>query len=604
MDPNNNASHKKRITSPSKRQRAYLNAYGIFNTSNVKQSTRKLAEGALGQQNLSRSSSDARNRIMVCVRKKPLSPKELAKGDTDIIKVYSGRLLRMSEPKVRVDLNKYIEVHEFAYDEVFDSNATNHDVYKRTAYRLVDHIFTGGKATCFAYGQTGSGKTYTMLHPQNGIYAMAARDIFKKIADRKQVDLSVVCSFYEIYQGHLYDLLNSRTKLFAREDANQNVRISNLKDVTVTSATELFRVFSSGNNSRTTGVTGTNSDSSRSHAILQIVIKNTGSDNVLGKLSFIDLAGSERGGERGDVGKQTRIEGSEINKSLLALKECIRALDQDSKHTPFRQSKLTQVLKDSFIGKNTRTCMIATISPSLSNSEHTLNTLRYADRVKEINPDSPSPAAAISPPPNDDTLFHHSKAMECLQTPSNYELLSAYPDEQNLFDEEMPESMSYTNDISNPFPPTPDRSIYNPTNSVADLNRTPSRRNSIYMPLFNTPSINNSSDWATSSPCNPKTIKSYIKDINIVYQVHSGEMLELKQHEDALFAEFSKILASLDNDKSTGLQQQNSNNKNNSSFSSHVWHLDDIMEKKIQSVMAVRKKLKELLVNSKIGLTS
>lgn len=103
----------------------------------------------------------------------------------------------------------------------------------------------------------------------------------------------------------------------------------------------------------------------------------------IGKLSFIDLAGSERGADRGEADLKTRMEGAEINKSLLALKECIRALDQDKRHTPFRQSKLTQVLKDSFVG-NSRTCMIATVSPNQSNSEHTLNTLRYADRVKEL----------------------------------------------------------------------------------------------------------------------------------------------------------------------------------------------------------------------------
>lgn len=96
-------------------------------------------------------------------------------------------------------------------------------------------------------------------------------------------------------------------------------------------------------------------------------------------MSFIDLAGSERGADRGEADTKTRMEGAEINKSLLALKECIRALDQDKRHTPFRQSKLTQVLKDSFVG-NSRTCMIATISPGGTNSEHTLNTLRYADR--------------------------------------------------------------------------------------------------------------------------------------------------------------------------------------------------------------------------------
>ena len=133
---------------------------------------------------------------------------------------------------------------------------------------------------------------------------------------------------------------------------------------------------------RTTGVTGANMDSSRSHAILQISFKEP--DNKLfSKISFIDLAGSERGADTIDQNKQTRMDGAEINKSLLALKECIRALDQDKKHTPFRGSKLTLVLKDSFTG-NCKTLMIANVSPSQSCCEHTLNTLRYADRVKEL----------------------------------------------------------------------------------------------------------------------------------------------------------------------------------------------------------------------------
>ena len=122
-------------------------------------------------------------------------------------------------------------------------------------------------------------------------------------------------------------------------------------------------------------------DSSRSHAILQISLKD--GNKVFGKMSFIDLAGSERGADVADTNKQTRMDGSEINKSLLALKECIRALDQDKKHTPFRGSKLTLVLKDSFTG-NCKTVMIGAISPSASSCEHTLNTLRYADRVKEL----------------------------------------------------------------------------------------------------------------------------------------------------------------------------------------------------------------------------
>ncbi|GJN18332.1 hypothetical protein PR202_gb05482 [Eleusine coracana subsp. coracana] len=131
-------------------------------------------------------------------------------------------------------------------------------------------------------------------------------------------------------------------------------------------------------------------ESSRSHAILQLAIKKRvdGNDSKpprpVGKLSFIDLAGSERGADTTDNDKQTRIEGAEINKSLLALKECIRALDNDQTHIPFRGSKLTEVLRDSFIG-NSRTVMISCISPSSGSCEHTLNTLRYADRVKSLS---------------------------------------------------------------------------------------------------------------------------------------------------------------------------------------------------------------------------
>ena len=128
-------------------------------------------------------------------------------------------------------------------------------------------------------------------------------------------------------------------------------------------------------------MTAANEGSSRGHAIMQIVIKERNKPH--GKISFIDLAGSERGADTINTDKQTRIDGAEINKSLLAPKECIRALDQDKNHTPFRRSPLPQVLKDSFTG-NANTLMLAIISPSSANSEHTLNTLRYADRVKEL----------------------------------------------------------------------------------------------------------------------------------------------------------------------------------------------------------------------------
>ncbi|KAF9539585.1 Kinesin-like protein kif24 [Mortierella hygrophila] len=358
--------------------------------------------GTLGR-NSSYTVNDMMAKIRVCVRKRPLSSKEIHRGEKDMASV-SGRQLAVDEPKVRLDMTKFIERHKFVFDEVFDSDATNEDVYRRTAYPLVQYLFEGGKATCFAYGQTGSGKTYTMLDDSQGLYVLAARDIFVKLRSPENSHLSIYMGFYEIYQGQLHDLLNERKKLHAREDGKNGVVVAGLKEFEIVNVEGLMQVFAYGNNARSTGSTRANADSSRSHAIMQIVLKDRASKTAIGKLSFIDLAGSERGADRGETDVKTRMEGAEINKSLLALKECIRALDQDKKHTPFRQSKLTQVLKDSFVG-NSRTCMIATISPNNSNSEHTLNTLRYADRVKELKAEGGAKGTAPSDTENymDDT---------------------------------------------------------------------------------------------------------------------------------------------------------------------------------------------------------
>ncbi|KAJ2415204.1 hypothetical protein GGI10_001850 [Coemansia sp. RSA 2530] len=342
--------------------------------------------------------SNLHDKIRVCVRKRPLNSKEKERGDKDIVVATGARSLSVMEPKVKVDLTKYIEESRFVFDEVFSENATNTQVYERTAKPLVEYIFGGGNATCFAYGQTGSGKTYTMLDAHNGLYIQAADDLFAMAARPEHSHLNVHVSFYEIYLTNLYDLLANRAKLNAREDANQNVCIQGLREVLVQSSDDLLSVFEYGNNCRSTGSTGANSDSSRSHAILQISLRDSTSQRgsvIRGKLSFIDLAGNERGADRGDrADKQTMMEGAEINKSLLALKECIRALDLNKKHQPFRQSKLTQVLKDSFLG-NSRACMVATISPNTSNSDNTLNTLRYADRVKAMK-NSNGPASLSS----------------------------------------------------------------------------------------------------------------------------------------------------------------------------------------------------------------
>ncbi|XP_009907204.2 kinesin-like protein KIF24 [Dryobates pubescens] len=324
-------------------------------------------------------------KIRVCVRKRPLGPREERRGEVNIITVEDKETLLLHEKKEAVDLTQYILQHVFYFDEVFGESCTNEDVYMKTAYPLIQHIFNGGNATCFAYGQTGAGKTYTMIgtHRNPGLYALAAKDIFRHLeASQSRKDLLVFISFYEIYCGQLYDLLNGRKRLFAREDSKHVVQIVGLREVQVNSVDLLLEVILKGGKERSTGATGVNSDSSRSHAIIQIQIKDT-ANRTFGRISFIDLAGSERAADARDSDRQTKMEGAEINQSLLALKECIRALDQEHAHTPFRQSKLTQVLKDSFIG-NSKTCMIANVSPSHIATEHTLNTLRYADRVKEL----------------------------------------------------------------------------------------------------------------------------------------------------------------------------------------------------------------------------
>ncbi|NXJ18280.1 KIF24 protein, partial [Dicrurus megarhynchus] len=324
-------------------------------------------------------------KIRVCVRKRPLCLREQRRGEVNIITVKDKETLLLHEKKEAVDLTQYILQHVFYFDEVFGESCTNQDVYMKTAYPLIQHIFNGGNATCFAYGQTGAGKTYTMIgnHRNPGLYALAAKDIFRHLeASPSRKDLTVLISFYEIYCGQLYDLLNGRKRLFAREDGKHVVQIVGLREVQVDSVDQLLEVILKGGKERSTGATGVNSDSSRSHAIIQIQIKDT-ANRAFGRISFIDLAGSERAADARDSDRQTKMEGAEINQSLLALKECIRALDQEHTHTPFRQSKLTQVLKDSFIG-NSKTCMIANVSPSHIATEHTLNTLRYADRVKEL----------------------------------------------------------------------------------------------------------------------------------------------------------------------------------------------------------------------------
>ena len=328
-------------------------------------------------------------KIRVVVRKRPLSAKEFSQGQEDIIQISEKKNVTVKETKTKINLEKYIEEHNFTFDIAYDEQTTNEIIYLECLRPMIQSAFLSkSKITCFAYGQTGSGKTFTMMgQGQNcpGLYLFASYDIFNIIETNDSFkNLQIYSSFYEIYSGKLFDLLNNRKTLIAREDAKQNINIVGLTEKKVVNLQGLMTLIESGEKARTVGVTGANSDSSRSHGVLQIRIVNPVNDSLHGKITFVDLAGSEREADKIDVDKKTRIDGAEINKSLLALKECIRALDMDKKHAPFRGSKLTLVLRDSFIGANCKTLMIANISPSSSSADHTLNTLRYADRVKEL----------------------------------------------------------------------------------------------------------------------------------------------------------------------------------------------------------------------------
>ncbi|XP_068521191.1 kinesin-like protein KIF2A isoform X8 [Anas acuta] len=365
--------------------------------------------GSLDYRPLTTADPIDEHRICVCVRKRPLNKKETLTKDLDVITIPSKDVVMVHEPKQKVDLTRYLENQTFRFDYAFDDTAPNEMVYRFTARPLVETIFEKGMATCFAYGQTGSGKTHTMggdfsgknQDCSKGIYALAARDVFLmlKKPNYKKLELQVYATFFEIYSGKVFDLLNRKTKLRVLEDGKQQVQVVGLQEREVKCVEDVLKFIEIGNSCRTSGQTSANAHSSRSHAVFQIILRRKG--KLHGKFSLIDLAGNERGADTSSADRQTRLEGAEINKSLLALKECIRALGRNKPHTPFRASKLTQVLRDSFIGENSRTCMIATISPGMASCENTLNTLRYANRVKELTVD-PSATGDIRP------IIHHT----------------------------------------------------------------------------------------------------------------------------------------------------------------------------------------------------
>jgi kinesin family protein 2/24 len=327
-----------------------------------------------------------KSKISVIVRKRPLSKKEMQNGEIDCVSVLNPKII-VHECKIKIDgITKYLEDHEFYFDNTFGEDSMTEDIYDCSIGPMIDFVLNKGIVTCFAYGQTGSGKTYTM----KGIQNLAIESLFSELSNRNK-NFNLYISFFEIYGGRLFDLLNNKAKLQVLDDKNGKVQIFGLQEIPADNPQDMTYIIEQANAIRTTHNTVTNETSSRSHAICNIIIKEDGSNDVYGKLSLVDLAGSERAQETQSNNRQRRAEGAEINKSLLALKECIRALDarkssgNNDIHVPFRASKLTHVLRDSFISKSDKCkiIMISCVNPCYTSSNHSINTLRYSDRLKE-----------------------------------------------------------------------------------------------------------------------------------------------------------------------------------------------------------------------------
>ncbi|OCT64130.1 kinesin-like protein KIF19 [Xenopus laevis] len=282
----------------------------------------------------------------------------------------------------------------FIFDAVFDRKATQEEVYVSTTKSLIEGVISGYNATVFAYGPTGTGKTYTMLgmDSEPGIYIRTLNDLFRVIEEsNNSLDYTVFMSYLEIYNEIIRDLLNPAGVLELREDSKGNIQIAGITEFSTSNAEEIMEFLRKGNKQRTQEPTAANRTSSRSHAVLQVTVKqkikskDINEEVCIGKLFMVDLAGSERASQTRHCGKRMK-EGAHINLSLLALGNCINALSEkggNRSHVNFRDSKLTRLLKDS-LGGNSRTVMIAHISPASTSFEESRATLIYAYRAKNI----------------------------------------------------------------------------------------------------------------------------------------------------------------------------------------------------------------------------
>ncbi|XP_023372300.1 kinesin-like protein KIF19 [Otolemur garnettii] len=337
--------------------------------------------------------------LMVALRIRPLSDAELEEGATIIAHKVGAQMVVLMDPGE--DPEDTLRTHRsreraFIFDTVFDQHASQEDVYSATIQHLVEGVISGYNATVFAYGPSGAGKTHTMLgmDAEPGIYLQTLTDLFQVIEEtRDNMDCSVSMSYLEIYNEVIRDLLNpSSGFLELREDSQGSIQIAGITEVSTSNAQEIMQLLTKGNRQRTQEPTATNKTSSRSHAVLQVTVhqRSRSIDLVeevrVGRLFMVDLAGSERASQTQNRGKRMK-EGAHINRSLLALGNCITALSERggsrAQYVNFRDSKLTRLLKDA-LGGNSRTVMIAHISPANTCFEESRTTLLYAYRAKNI----------------------------------------------------------------------------------------------------------------------------------------------------------------------------------------------------------------------------
>ena len=282
---------------------------------------------------------------------------------------------------------------EFVYDKVFPSDTNQKTIFEIVAKPLISAAFEGINGTLFCYGQTSSGKTYTMegLPTDNNLMGVIPRMmqlIFDTInSGSPDIEFSVKCQYYQIYNEKIQDLIDTRkTDLAIREDRNKGIWVEDCTEQYVESEQEMFNFFQNGASNRAVAATKMNALSSRSHSLFAVIIYQRNiitESSKTGKIYFVDLAGSEKMSKAGIEGNTMLKEAQNINKSIMTLGMVINALTKGAKHIPYRDSKLTRVLQES-LGGNSLTNLIINCSPSMINQSESLSTLRFGQRAKLI----------------------------------------------------------------------------------------------------------------------------------------------------------------------------------------------------------------------------